>query len=438
MKRIITVILMLVLVAALLPACATTTPAATTAKPATTPAATTPAGTTAAPTTAGPVKKAELTWWHYFSIATYDAQVALMKEYNALPTAKANITEQYIPRAELLKQYTLGVVSGELPDLAMIDNPDSTSYAAMGMFVDITDRFKAWSDNKYHPGPLNSGTYKDKQYTLPFRSNCLALWTNDAMMAAAGVTKLPTTWTELTATCASLLAKNPAVYPLAFSAVKNEESTFQFLPFLMSAGGDLNNVASPAGVKALTYVTNLVKSKYVSAECINWTQNDVQKQFASGNAAMMVNGPWHVPNMVKDAPDLKYTVVYLPKDVTFASSLGGENIGITKSCKNVDAAWDFVTWFGGTTNSVKFNQKAGTFSPHSNATAEQQYPNDKVMKVFIEQLAYAVPRGPHPKWPELSAAIQEAIQQSISGAKTAEAAMTDAAAKIKVINDSVK
>ncbi|HEY5465663.1 MAG TPA: extracellular solute-binding protein, partial [Clostridia bacterium] len=132
------------------------------------------------------------------------------------------------------------------------------------------------------------------------------------------------------------------------------------------------------------------------------------------------------------------TVVYIPKDKTFASSLGGENLGITKASKNVDIAWEFVTWFLGTENSIKFNIVGGTISPHSNASAEQQYPNDPVMKVFIEQLAYAVPRGPSPKWPELSSAIQEAIQQSISGAKTPTAAATDAAAKIKVINDSLK
>jgi multiple sugar transport system substrate-binding protein len=67
-----------------------------------------------------------------------------------------------------------------------------------------------------------------------------------------------------------------------------------------------------------------------------------------------------------------------------------------------------------------------------------QYPKDPVMKVFIEQLAYAVPRGPHPKWPELSAAIQDAIQQSITGAKTPDAAAKDAAAKITQVNASIK
>ncbi|HEY5467264.1 MAG TPA: sugar ABC transporter substrate-binding protein [Clostridia bacterium] len=437
MKRTISIILMLVLVATLLPACAQTTPAATT-KAGTTAVGTTAVGTTAAATTAGPVKKVQLTWWHYFVDASYTAYASLVKEYNALGTAKATIVEQYIPRNDLLKQLTLGVVSNELPDLAMVDNPDSCSFEAMGLFVDITDKFNAWSDNKFQAGPLSSGAYKGKQYTLPMRSNSLALWTNDAMFKTAGITKMPTTWAELDATCATLLAKTPSVYPLVFSAIKSENGTFQFLPFLQSAGGDVNNLGSAEGIKALTYITSLAKNKYVSAECINWAQADVEKQFAAGNAAMMVNGPWQIPQMKIDAPNLKYTVTALPMDKKYSTSLGGENVGITKSCKNVDIAWEFTTWFLSTPNNIKFNIAGGTVSPHSNATPEQQYPNDPVWKVFIESLSYAVTRGPHPKWPELSAAIQEAIQQSITGAKTPTAAATDAAAKIKVINDSLK
>lgn len=396
------------------------------------------AGATATPAAQKTTEKAQLTFWHYFTLVTYDSASALIKDYNNSSTAKATITEQYIPRNELLKKYTLGVVSNELPDIAMVDNPDSASFCAMGLFTDITDRFNKWSDNKFNAGPLNSGKYKDKQYTLPMRSNDLALWGNNDMIKAAGIDKLPTTWDELEAACKKLQQTNSKVYPLAFSAVKSEEGTFQFLPFLQSAGGDVNNLGSAESIKALTFVTNLVKNKYVSAESINWTQNDVEKQFASGNSAMMVAGPWHIPNVAKDAPNLKYTIAYIPKDKEYSSSLGGENLGITKACKNVDAAWDFLSTFLSTDNNVKFNKNGGTISPHSNATAEMQYPNDPVMKIFIEQLAYAKPRGPHPKWTELSSAIQDALQQSLTGTKAPDVAAKEAAAKITQINASVK
>lgn len=384
-----------------------------------------------------PVEKVKLEFWHYYTQTTQELISDFAEEYNASEEGMAIITEQYVPRDELLRRYTLGVVSGDLPDLGMVDNPDSASFAAMGLYTDITDRFNAWNDNAYQPGPLNSGKYDDKQYTLPIRSNCLALWVNNDMMSAAGIDNPPTTWDELVDASRKLLETNPSVYPLAISAIKNEEGTFQFLPFLQSTGATVNNLGSPEGIKAFEFVTSLFTNNYISPEAINWTQGDVQKQFAAGNTAMMINGPWQIPNMKIDAPELEFTVVYVPKDQVYSSSMGGENMGITSVAKDVDAAWDFMSKFLSTENNIGFAVPNGTISPHSNATAEMQYPNDSVMAVFIEQLAYAAPRGPHPKWPELSAAIQDAIQESVTGSKTPEAAAKGAAAKIAQINASI-
>ncbi|MBP0650059.1 Flp family type IVb pilin, partial [Mycobacterium tuberculosis] len=36
---------------------------------------------------------------------------------------------------------------------------------------------------------------------------------------------------------------------------------------------------------------------------------------------------------------------------------------------------------------------------------------DAALKVFLEQMQYSRPRGPHPEWAKISKAIQDAIQQ---------------------------
>ncbi|MFA9380030.1 MAG: ABC transporter substrate-binding protein, partial [Acetanaerobacterium sp.] len=61
-----------------------------------------------------------------------------------------------------------------------------------------------------------------------------------------------------------------------------------------------------------------------------------------------------------------------------------------------------------------------------------------VMGAFIEQIQYAVARGPHPKWPEISATLQDAFQQTLMGTQTPEEASKRAAEKIAAINASVK
>lgn len=384
-------------------------------------------------------EKVQLTLWHYFSSAA--TQAALTKQidiYNQKADAKATIVQQFIPRDDLTKKYTLGVSTGTLPDFAVVDGPDSAAYSAMGLFADITARVKAWSDNHYMDGPLKAGIYNNKQYTLPLRSNCLALWVNDDMLKAAGITQMPTTWDEFTADCKKLKETNSKVYPFAFAAAKSEEATFQFIPFLYSAGATTDTLSSANGIKALTFVTNLVKNGYASKECINWGQTDVQKQFASGNAAMMLNGSWQIPNMKKDAPNLKYSIINLPKDKQYATCIGGENIGITSKCKDINAAWNFLTFMCGKEGNVPFNVDAGTVSPHSDLEASKQYPDNAAMQKFIAALKFAVPRGPSPKWSEISSAIQEAIQASISASQTPDAAAKTAGEKITQVNKSLK
>ncbi|GHT93377.1 ABC transporter substrate-binding protein [Spirochaetia bacterium] len=381
--------------------------------------------------------KTRIQFWHSESTERRLYLEKMVDRYNVLPNGKAFVDIQYLPSNELLKRYTLGVVSNELCEIAYIDNPDTASFAAMGMLIDITARAATLPNPTYLEGPFNSGKLNGKQYALPTNSSCLALWSNDAMLKAAGVSSLPTTWDELLAVCAALKKANPNVYPLSFSAIKTEEGTFQFLPWLLSTGVNWDKMDSPEAIKALTYYKTLADNKYISPEVINWTQSDAEKQFAAGNAAMMINGSWQIANLATDAPSMKYTVSNIPRDKVYASSLGGENIGMTKAAiGKEDATWDFLQWFLSLEVNVPYNTDQGIICP--NLAATNQYPTNVVMQAFEEQVKYTVARGPHPKWPELSGALQDAIQETLTGTKTPARAGADAAAKIKVINDSIK
>lgn len=382
-------------------------------------------------------EKAEVTLWHYYTTQNGENFEAMVEEYNALPEGKAKVTLELIPRNELLKKYTLGVASGDLPDIAIVDNPDTASFAAMGMFQEIGNYFESWDDGEFMEGPLKSGEYDGVQYALPLRSNCLGLWVNQDHFDTAGIEKIPETWDELKETCEKLKSANPDIYPIAFSAVKSEEGVFQFLPFYLSTGASIDTADSEESVRAFTLLNDLSTSGYISQECINWTQGDVEKQFASGNASMMIGGCWQLSNLEVDAPDMNYVVGNIPKDTQFASVLGGENIGITKAAENPDACWDFLSWILATDNNVHFNTIGAAISPHANVTPEEQYPDNEIMQKFVEQFSYAVARGPHAKWSEVSGAFQEGMQKVLTGVGTPENVASEIAEKVVKINDSL-
>ncbi|MDA4896378.1 extracellular solute-binding protein, partial [Streptomyces sp. MS2A] len=74
----------------------------------------------------------------------------------------------------------------------------------------------------------------------------------------------------------------------------------------------------------------------MSKEVLNATQDDLARQFAAGQLAMMINGSWNIERL-EEAEDLNYGITYIPKDQTFASALGGENIAVVKG-KNTAGA----------------------------------------------------------------------------------------------------
>ena len=151
----------------------------------------------------GTAEKEQITLWHYYTTVNGENFEKLVGEYNEIPEGKVQVKLELIPRNELLKKYTLGIASGDLPEIALVDNPDAPSFAAAGMFVDLTDKLAA-SEIPFVEGPLLSGQYDGKQYTLPFRSNCLGMFVNDAHLEAAGVDKIPETWDELLEACEKL------------------------------------------------------------------------------------------------------------------------------------------------------------------------------------------------------------------------------------------
>ncbi len=373
-------------------------------------------------------EKTTITFWHYMSEDKEGQFVNEAVEKFNSSQDEIFVEAQYLPREELMKQYTIGVVSGELPDVGMVDNPDHNSYASMGVFEDITDLYEGSDDQHFLAGSIGSCYYEDRLYGVPWGNNCLGLFYNVAALEEAGL-EVPATWSELEAACEVLT--NDERYGLAISAIGNEEGTFQYMPWLLSAGGSVYDMGSDASKESMSYLKGLIDKGYVNKECVNWTQADAEKQFASGQAAMMINGPWQFSGLAADAPDLEYAVAQVPKadNGDYASILGGENIGICTGA-NVEAAWTFISWITGAEESASICKSIGRLSPRDDVDAEALYEGDANWQIFAEIMPNAQSRGPSPIWPELSQAVYTAQQEVFTGQKDVDAAMDAAAAAI--------
>lgn len=378
-----------------------------------------------APKAAG---KITLTWWDYFQDTNEKAVKDRIERYKAVKP-NVTITRTYQPFPQLKQKLLQGATAGDLPDMVVIDNPDHSSFAALGVLTDISDQVKSWGQrDAYFEGPFNSTVYKDKVYGIPDNSNCLALWANTELLKSAKV-DIPSTFDELRSAAETLTSGKTK--GLAVSAVKSEEGTFQWLPFLWATGADVQTLDSDGGRTALQLWVDLVNKGQMSKGIINWDQGKVLTEFQNKRAALMVNGPWQIGTLRKDSPKLKWEVAPMPKQSTSASVLGGENMAITVNTKNADAAWEFIEWSQRPENLLRYNTLAGKIPSRKDVAENKQWTDDPALRKFVEQLQVAKPRNYGPKYPEISAAIQDMFQGALSGKTPVPEAVSTAAKKIK-------
>lgn len=373
-----------------------------------------------------------ITIWDYLApdSSSDEEQKALIKQYESEnPNIKFERT--YIPFADLKTKLLQGIAGNSLPDIVVIDNPDHQSFIEAGVFADITKEVEEWGQaDKYYQGAMDSAKLDGKYYGIPNNSNALAIYYNKKMFEQASITKTPQNWDEFAETAKKLTDGD--VKGFAMAGKKSEESTFQFLPYIWQSGADLDSFDSSEAKKALKLIQNLVNEGSLSKNMINWDQSDVLVQFQTQKAAMMENGPWQIPILEKDSPDLDWGVFLMPQDKNAASVLGGENWAITADSENKKEAWDFLKWTQKPDILGPMHELGGRLPSREDLGSDSQYiwQKDENVSVFMEQLKSAKPRAYGTKYPEISSNVQEAIQRAITGEEV-DKVMDDAAKKIE-------
>lgn len=421
MKRLVALLMTACLLGTMLVGCGAKEEAAA---PATGAAETEAAAEEAAPAEAAATAGNVTIWYYWETEGHQKALDHIIQEFNS-SQGDVTVEAKYVPFADFKKQLSIGASADELPDLVILDNPDHASYAAMGIFADLTGRFDV---STYYDGPVNSCTLDGKLYGVPFGSNCLLLYYNEDMLKAAGC-EVPTTWEELQKVAEA--CTTDTVSGFAHCSLQNEEGTFNFLPWVWSTGATSYEINSEGGIKALTAVKNLVDAGAMTKEAINWTQGDTMHQFIAGNLAMMINGTWQVPTMRNEVPDLNWNVAPIPMDAQQASGLGGENYAVIAG-GNEEGAIKFLE-YATSDETCKYMMDAMGYISSDSTIAEGQFAGDAVYEAFVEEMNYANARGPLPEWPEISDAISLAFNEVMTGAATPE----DAAAKAQTTIDGI-
>jgi multiple sugar transport system substrate-binding protein len=314
--------------------------------------------------------------------------------------------------------------SHAVPDLVLLDNPDLQQLAATGALADLGA--EGLTTDGIYPNVVEAGKYQGKLYGLAPGVNALGLYYNKKLFADAGL-RAPATWDELKSAAAKLTQGKQ--HGIGFAVPATEEGSFQFESFFFSAGADLKTLNSPQAVSALQLLSDLVTSGSAPKDVLTWTQANVEEQFANGSLAMMVNGPWQLPQLAK-ANMTDFATVPIPVPAaggTPSSALGGEVWAAGNNGPKSKKAAAVIKCLTATDASLSW-AKLSNYVPSNQAAAPQLAASDPQLKTFIDGIAGAKGRTADlgEKYPKYSQALWTAVQSVLAGQSSPQAALDDA------------
>ena len=372
-------------------------------------------------------------WSYYETMKQKEGLDRLVEGFNNRQKDYVARWEYQGPSSEFKKLLSIGVAEGNLPDVVIIDNPDMRKYVELGIFEDITETVKADYDlAEFYPEVISSVQYDGRYYGVPFCCNNVGLVYNRDMFREAGI-QPPQDWEQFIQAAETMTTQDR--YGFTMSAILEEQSSFQLVPWLLSTGEDMESLGGEGTVKALSMLAHMVEKGYMPRDCINWSQVDVARQFAAGKCAMMENSPWALP--LAEEAGIDYGVVKLPVDERSIVVTGGENFGVIKG-KNVDGALALLAYYYEDDVMLRLNEQMYALPPVRRLAAKLQESNP-AYQVFAQQMEHCITRSAYPYWPRITGVLSESLYGVMTGGLSPQEAADAIGSKVRLCigkNDS--
>lgn len=364
-----------------------------------------------------------LTFWHYYGGGATKPLEDLLARYSS--ETGTQVEPRLIPFGDFNRTVLQAATGQDLPDVALVNAFDTALFADSGLLLDLSDRVTEWGESdQYFDGPRATTTVGEATFGVPHVCDTYALWRNTALLDGS---EAPESWDDLQSLAGGLTGE---VRGLAYCAIEGVEGATAWMIRFLAAGGDVREISSEAGVRAMESLVSMSEAGATSPGVLTWNEDDVATQFQQGQAAMMINSASYLADL-SDVDGLELAISPMPSDTTQASFLSAENLTITAASPNADAAWELVRW-------MQQPEIMNEYLPVRNKlpvrrdTAEAEFWQDEIPQTFISQLdvAWAPDETVAPVSAEVFIAVQAAVQSALSGSSTPAEALDTAQAAI--------
>lgn len=378
----------------------------------------------------------------------------------------------YVGQPDQQMPKILAAVVGNAPPDLLWFNPTLTGQLIELEAIRPVDEWLARSPIKdeLDPALYSSMRFEDQLWSMPFDVNNVGIFYRPSLFKAAGIDTLPKTWDEFR-TVARRLTQDTNQdgridqHAIQLALGKGEFAVFTWLPFLWSAGATLErapvsptasesgsgsgsggsgqaaqqstqsiNVRQPGAIAALQFWRSLITDG--SAILSQPERGYELDNFLTGKVAMQISGPWTLGQLQQSGVD--FDVFPMPTQRRPATALGGENLFIFKTTPERErAAFAFAEYAASEVFQTEWALGTGYLPVNLNSRTNPKYrafiDTQPSLKVFLEQMSVAQSRPIFPGYQRVSDTLGRALEATLLGDRTPDAAIQEAQSRLNLI-----
>ncbi|WP_027481927.1 ABC transporter substrate-binding protein [Deinococcus pimensis] len=386
-------------------------------------------------------KPVEIEFWTFYLSPKFDDYInGVIKAFEA---QNPGIKVKYVDKQATLEQELISSINlGNAPDVVNLWSDSTWAGADNNLLLPMTDLVgRSELTRLYHANPLSNFEANGKVYGLPWYGSLDAgvMSYNTDLFKKAGITKLPTTTTELVAAAKAVKDKTGA-YGWA-PAIKDPNGAsflgtfvFEGLPIVQGGKAVFN---SPAHAKLLQTYVDLYKQDYIPQELLRKEAFQLSTElYAQGKLATIIGGPQALTRIRDNNKEIygKTAVVNAPLGAGKVQPGSGMDLVIPRASKHPKEALAFAKFMTNRANQVAFAKVVPVIPTAKGAETDPFFAKAKGSKDPIERatglvgasgasIKYAIPNVG--KTDDLFKNFNDNIEAAFLGRKTAQQALND-------------
>lgn len=290
------------------------------------------------------------------------------------------------PYASTKEQLFAGAASGTMPDVVGLDGAWVNDFASQGVIADLSALMEEYD---YDDSELASQIQVDgSTYMIPVVNFVYPMFTNDTLLADAGVDAPPATRSEFTdaAEKVSALGGDVSGWVLPLSLESPNGVQNDVMSWVWASGGSMLDDGQPDltnddVTSAVEYIGDLWDKGVIASGSFTMKEQDKVEEFTNGRAGMMIDSLAHI-NLIRETnPDLKFSISAIPAEDGYEGERGipyaSWGIGVAENSEHKEAAFKLVEFLMSQETNSTLSTMAKAFP--GNSTSVPDFVNDDEM-----------------------------------------------------------